>query len=117
MILIGCDFHPSWQQVCWVDTETGETEEHKLVVCRGGGEVLPAVCRPPALIGLESTGNCQWFVEMVDWDWATRCGSAMRPRSGPATCGSRSTTGEMRRLLLPRCSVEAVFRISGRRRI
>jgi hypothetical protein len=23
MVLIGCDFHPSGQHVCWVDTETG----------------------------------------------------------------------------------------------
>ena len=25
MMIIGCDFHPSWQQVSWLDTETGET--------------------------------------------------------------------------------------------
>ena len=31
MLVIGCDFHPGWQQVCWVDTITGETEEKKLV--------------------------------------------------------------------------------------
>jgi transposase len=30
MLIIGCDYHPSWQQICWVDTETGETEERKL---------------------------------------------------------------------------------------
>ncbi len=36
MLVIGCDFHPSWQQVCWVDTITGETEEKKLV--HGSGE-------------------------------------------------------------------------------
>src|ERR1700731_1560872 len=23
MMIIGCDFHPSWQQVSWLDTETG----------------------------------------------------------------------------------------------
>ena len=27
MMIIGCDFHPSWQQVAWLDTETGETGE------------------------------------------------------------------------------------------
>jgi len=31
MMIIGCDFHPSWQQVSWVDTETGECGERKLV--------------------------------------------------------------------------------------
>jgi len=27
MMIIACDFHPGWQQVAWVDTETGETGE------------------------------------------------------------------------------------------
>ncbi len=27
MMIIGCDFHPSWQQVCWLDTATGESGE------------------------------------------------------------------------------------------
>jgi transposase len=65
MILIGCDFHPSWQQVCWVDTETGETEEHKLVHTPGEAEKFYRQLPTPALIGMESTGNCQWFVEMA----------------------------------------------------
>jgi len=25
MLVIGCDYHPSWQQICWMDTLTGET--------------------------------------------------------------------------------------------
>src|SRR6266852_341882 len=29
MMIIGCDFHPSWQQVSWLDTETGETGERQ----------------------------------------------------------------------------------------
>ena len=33
MIIIGWDFHPSWQQVAWL--ETGETEEKKLVHALG----------------------------------------------------------------------------------
>src|SRR5713226_5923691 len=35
MMIIGCDFHPSWQQVAWVDTATGETAEQKLVHASG----------------------------------------------------------------------------------
>jgi len=65
MVIIGCDFHPSWEQVCWLDTETGETAEQKLV--HGAGEAqqfykgLPA----PALIGLEATGNCHWLLDLL----------------------------------------------------
>ncbi len=65
MILIGCDFHPSWQQVCWVDTETGETEECKLVHTPGEAEKFYRRFAAPARIGMESTGNCQWFVELM----------------------------------------------------
>ena len=31
MKIIGCDFHPSWQQVAVFDAETGEVTEHKLM--------------------------------------------------------------------------------------
>lgn len=65
MVLIGSDFHPSWQQVCWVDTGTGETEEHKLVHAPGEVEKFYRRFAAPARIGLEATGNCQWFVEML----------------------------------------------------
>ena len=65
MRIIGCDYHPSWQQIWWVDTETGETEEQKLEHASGEAERFYRGLRGPVLIGMESTGNCQWFVEMV----------------------------------------------------
>jgi hypothetical protein len=50
MMIIGCDFHPSWQQVSWLDTETGETGERKLVQASGDAErfyrQLPPTPRP-----------------------------------------------------------------------
>src|SRR5947209_13910873 len=65
MFLIGCDFHPSWQQVCWLNRTTGETEENKLVHAPGEVERFYRQLPAPALIGMESTGNCQWFVELA----------------------------------------------------
>jgi transposase len=65
MMIIGCDFHPSWQQVAWVDTETGETGEEKLVHEQGEAARFYQRIPGPALIGMESTGNCQWFLEMA----------------------------------------------------
>jgi transposase len=65
MMVIGCDYHPSWQQVCWVDTETGETEERSLEHASGEAERFYRQLAGPALIGMESTGNCQWFVELA----------------------------------------------------
>jgi transposase len=66
MMLIGCDFHPSWQQVCWLDTETGESGESSVVHAPGEVEKFYRRFVPPALTGMESTGNCQWFVELLE---------------------------------------------------
>jgi len=65
MVLIGSDFHPSWQQVCWLDLETGETEERKLAHEPGATEKYYRQFPVPSRIGLEATGNCQWFVDLL----------------------------------------------------
>jgi hypothetical protein len=54
----GCDFHPSWQQVSWLDTETGETGEQKLVQSAGDAERFYRQVPAPGLIVMEATGNC-----------------------------------------------------------
>jgi len=30
MIIIGCDYHPGFQQIAYVDNETGELKEQRL---------------------------------------------------------------------------------------
>jgi transposase len=65
MMIIGCDFHPSWQQVSWLDTETGETGEQKLVQAAGEAERFYRQVPAPALIGMEATGNCHWLVDLL----------------------------------------------------
>jgi transposase len=30
MLTIGCDYHPAFQQIAFVDTETGELQERRL---------------------------------------------------------------------------------------
>jgi transposase len=65
MVLIGSDFHPSWQQVCWLNLETGETEEKKLVHEPGETEKYYRQFPVPSRIGIEATGNCQWFVDLL----------------------------------------------------
>ena len=65
MVLIGCDFHPGWQQVSWLNCETGETGDHKLVHEVGAVEKFYRQFPAGSRIGMEATGNCQWFVELV----------------------------------------------------
>jgi len=65
MMIIGCDFHPSWQQVCWLDSETGETGERKLVHAEGDAERFYRQVPTPALVGMEATGNSHWLVDLL----------------------------------------------------
>jgi transposase len=95
MMIIGCDFHPSWQQIAWLDSETGETGERKLVHAAGDAKAFYQQLAAPALIGVEATGNSQWFIEMGQ-DLGMRSGSGMRHRSEPVTCASRKRTNGMR---------------------
>src|SRR3989441_8365692 len=65
MVLIGSDFHPSWQQVSWLDGETGETGDQKLVHEAGSVEKFYREFPAGSRIGMEATGNCQWFLELM----------------------------------------------------
>ena len=65
MIIVGCDFHPSWQQVAVLDAETGEVTERKLVNGDGEAERFYRQLPVPSLIGLEACGNSQWLIESL----------------------------------------------------
>ena len=65
MVLIGCDFHPSWQQVSWLDRGTGEAGDQKLVHEPGAVEKFYRQFPAGSQIGMEATGNCQWFLELM----------------------------------------------------
>src|SRR5216684_5767354 len=65
MKIIGCDYHPSWQQIAWVDTETGEMGERKLMHADGEAERFYRELAAPALLGMEATGNSHWFVDLI----------------------------------------------------
>ena len=66
MIIVGCDFHPSWQQIAWLDNETGETGEQKLVHAEVQAQAFYSQLPKPARIGMEATGNSQWFIELIE---------------------------------------------------
>jgi transposase len=65
MKIIGCDFHPAWQQIAMCDGETGELVELKLKHGDGEAERFYAALAEPALIGVEACGNSQWFLDMA----------------------------------------------------
>jgi transposase len=66
MKIVGCDFHPSWEQVAIFDAETGEVEERKLWHGDGEAERFYRELEAPALVGIEACGNSQWLIELVE---------------------------------------------------
>ena len=64
MLVIGCDYHPSWQQICWLETATGETGEKRLEHAQGEAERYYRTLPSAARVGMESTGS-QWFSELL----------------------------------------------------
>ncbi|MGD0157922.1 MAG: IS110 family transposase [Terracidiphilus sp.] len=66
MMIVGCDFHPSFQQVAVLDTESGELQEHKLMHATGEAEQFYRRLVAPSLVGMESVGNSQWFVLLIE---------------------------------------------------
>jgi transposase len=66
MKIVGCDFHPGWQQVAVFDSETGEIVERKLSHQGGEAEQYYRELGSPALVGLEACGNSQWFIELAE---------------------------------------------------
>ncbi len=63
MQIVGCDFHPEWQQVAVFDVETGELTERRLVDGDGEEERFYWGLAVPALVGVEACGNSQWFLK------------------------------------------------------
>src|SRR5258707_13081995 len=65
MVLIGCDFEGSWQQVSWMNEATGETEDREIVHTSGEVEKFYRQFPAGGIIGMEGTGDCQGFFELM----------------------------------------------------
>ena len=66
MKIIGCDFHPSYQQIAMVDRETGELWEGRLEHEEGEAQrFYQALHGQRVRVGMEAVGNSQWFEKML----------------------------------------------------
>ena|SRR5215475_12389322 len=73
MKIIGCDFHPSFQQIAMLDTETGELVERKLLHPEEAIRFYESLAGEEVLVGLESMGNTLWLERLL-----SRLGFALR---------------------------------------
>ena len=65
MKIIGCDYHPRYQQIAMMDTETGELVERRLEHENGEARAFYASLAKPVRVGMEATGYGQWFERML----------------------------------------------------
>jgi transposase len=67
MIIVGCDYHPGFQQIAFVDTDTGELQERRLE----HPEVAEKFYRDLAAqgrkvrVGMEASGHARWFERLL----------------------------------------------------
>ena len=68
MLIIGCDYHPSVQQIAWADTETGECGEKRLMHSDGEAERFYRELKQKGVqvrVGIEATGHSRWFERLL----------------------------------------------------
>ena len=67
MKIIGCDFHPSFQQIAMLEVETGEYTKKKLEHASGAAaEFYRGLAGEGVRVGIEATGSTRWFERLLE---------------------------------------------------
>ncbi len=65
MLIIGCDFHPGFQQVAIFDNRTGEIEEKRLAHREEAEGFYRSLSGEQVLLGMEACGHYPWFERLL----------------------------------------------------
>ncbi len=67
MIIIGADYHPGFQQIAYVDTETGELQERRLQHREEAEKFYRelAAQQMKVCVGMEASGHARWFERLL----------------------------------------------------
>jgi transposase len=67
MLIIGCDYHPSFQQIAFVDTDTGELQERRLEHREEAEKFYRdlVVEGMKVRVGMEASGQARWFERLL----------------------------------------------------
>ena len=68
MLIIGCDYHPGFQQIAYVDTETGELQERRLRHPEEAEKFYRDLGdgRVRVRVGMEVSGHARWFERLLE---------------------------------------------------
>jgi transposase len=67
MMIIGCDYHPGFQQIAFVDTDTGECGERRLQHCEEAERFYRELATQgmKVRVGMEASGHARWFERLL----------------------------------------------------
>jgi transposase len=65
MLIIGCDYHPGFQQIAFVDTETGQCGERRLTHREAAEQFYNALKGRTVRVGMEASGHARWFERLL----------------------------------------------------
>ena len=81
-MIIGVDFHPEFQQIASVDTETGEFQEKRLAHPAEAEKFYRALVGQKVRVGMEASGHARWFERLVaELQFELRIGDAAEIRT------------------------------------
>jgi hypothetical protein len=106
MMIIGCDYHPGFQQIALLDTETGELRERRLAD-REEAEAFYRDLRAHGVgvrVGMEASGQACWFERLLsELQFELGIGDAAEIR-----------TKRVRKLKTDRQDAQLILRLPGR---
>jgi transposase len=65
MVIIGCDFHPGFEQVAIFDNRTGEYQQKRLGHRAEAEQFYRALATQPVRVGMEACGHYPWFERLL----------------------------------------------------
>ena len=66
MLIIGCDFHPGFQQIAIFDNLTGEIQEKRLQHRAEAEEFYGSLAGQQVRVGMEACGHYPWFERLLE---------------------------------------------------
>jgi transposase len=66
MLIIGCDFHPGFQQVAIFDNRTAEIEEKRLQHRGEAEQFYRSLAGQEVRVGMEACGHYPWFEQLLE---------------------------------------------------
>src|SRR5437879_8733730 len=65
MLIIGCDFHPGFQQIAIFDNQTGAYEERRLSHRAEAEQFYRSLAGQEVRVGMEACGHYPWFERLL----------------------------------------------------